>query len=72
MAEGEPKARETLRYLGYTFGVVAVAVVVGLLYFILAPIMELLQLLVWLAGAAFFVFFLIAAVFYLFIDKNKK
>ena len=72
MVEGESKARETLRYLGYTFGVIAVAAVVGLLYIILAPIMELLQLLVWLAGAAFLVIFLIAAVFYLFIDKDKK
>lgn len=70
MIEKESKAKETFRYLGYTFGVVAVAVVVGLLYIILAPIMELLQLLVWLAGAAFFVIILLASVYYLFLKEK--
>ena len=72
MNQDESKARETLRYLGYSLGAVAAMIVAGLLYLLLAPIMEILQLLAWIAGAAFFAFFCIAAIFYLFIDKNRK
>ena len=70
--EEESKARETLRYLGYTFGVVGGMILVGLLYVILAPLMELIMVLVFIAGILGFLIFLIAAVFYLFIDKNRK
>lgn len=67
----ESKFRENLRYLGYTIGVVAGIVVVSLLYWLLAPIMDIIMLIILLAGAAFFVLILIASIFYLFIAKEK-
>ncbi len=70
--EKESKARETMRYLGYSLGAVVVLAVTGILYWILAPIMEFLQLIIWLGSAAFFVFLCIAAVFYLFLDPDRK
>ena len=70
--EKESKTRETLRYLGYTFGVVGGMILAGLLYLILAPLMELIMVLAWIAGILLFVFFIIASIFYLFIDKNRK
>ena len=70
--EEESKAKETLRSLGYTFGVVGGMILVGLLYAILAPLMDLIMVIVWIAGILGFLIFLIAAVFYLFIDKNRK
>ena len=70
--EEESKARETFRYLGYAFGVVGGMILVGLLYAILAPLMELIMVLAWIAVILGALVFLIAAVFYLFIDKNRK
>ena len=70
--EEESKARETLRYLGYTFGVVGGMILVGFLYMILAPLMDLIMVLVFIVGILFFIMVAIAAVFYLFIDKNRK
>jgi hypothetical protein len=71
MAE-ESKTRETLRYLGYTFGVVGGMILVGLLYLILAPFMNIIMLLTIIAGIVFFIVLALAAIFYLFIDRNKK
>ena len=68
--EGESKTRETLRYLGYTFGVIGGMILVGLLYLILAPLMELIMVLAWICGIIFFIAFLIASVYYLFIKKK--
>ena len=70
--EEESKAKETLRYLGYTFGVVGGMILIGLLYVILAPIMELIMVLAWIVGILLFVVIIIASIFYLFIDKNRK
>lgn len=70
--EEESKARETLRYLGYTFGVVGGMILVGLLYVILAPLMDLIMVLIFIAGIIVFLMVAVAAVFYLFIDKNRK
>ncbi len=72
MNKEESKARETLRYLGYTFGVVGGMILIGLLYMVLAPLMDLIMVLVFIAGILFFIIVAIAAVFYLFIDKNRK
>ena len=70
--ENESKARETLRYLGYTFGVIGGMILVGLLYMILAPLMDLIMVLAFIAGIIIFLAVAVAAVFYLFIDKNRK
>ena len=72
MNKEESKARETLRYLGYTFGVVGGMILVGLLYVILVPLMDLIMVLVFIAGIIVFLMVAVAAVFYLFIDKNRK
>ena len=68
--EKEPKARETLRYLGYTFGVVGGMILIGLLYLILAPLMDLIMVLAWIAGIIFFIVLAIASVYYLFIREK--
>ena len=72
MNNEESKARETLRYLGYTFGVVGGMILVGLLYIILAPLMDLIMVLAFIAGIIIFLMVAIASIFYLFIDKNRK
>lgn len=68
----ESKAHETARYLGYTLGVVAAGAVALALYVLLAPILELVMLLAIIAGGAFFAILCVAAVFYLFIAKDRK
>ena len=68
--EEESKARETLRYLGYTFGVVGGMILVGLIYIILAPLMDLIMVLAWICGIVFFIVLAIASVYYLFIKKK--
>ena len=72
MNKEESKAKETLRYLGYTFGVVGGMILVGLLYVILAPLMDLIMVLAFIGGIIVFLMVAVAAVFYLFIDKNRK
>ena len=72
MNKEESKAKETLRYLGYTFGVVGGMILVGLLYMILAPLMDLIMVLAFIGGIIVFLMVAVAAVFYLFIDKNRK
>ena len=68
----ESKARETLRYLRYTFGVVGGMILIGLLYVILAPLMDLIMVLALIGGALLFIIIIIASIFYLFLDKNRK
>ena len=72
MNKEESKAKETLRYLGYTFGVVGGMILVGLLYMILAPLMDLIMVLAFIGGIIVCLMVAVAAVFYLFIDKNRK
>lgn len=67
----ESKTRETLRYLGYTFGAVGGIIFIGLLYLFLAPLMELIIVLAFIAGIIFFILMAIASVYYLFIKKEK-
>jgi len=71
MNKEESKARETLRYLGYTFGVVGGMILLGLLYLILAPLMDLIMVIIWIAGIIFFIMMAIAAIYYLFIADDK-
>jgi len=66
----ESKIRENTRNLGYTLGIIAVAVIIGLLYILLAPILDLIIVIVLLAGIALTVLILIASVYYLFIEKK--
>ena len=69
--EKESKARETLRYLGYTFGVVGGMILAGLLYLVLAPLMDIIMVLAWIGGILFFIVMAIASIYYLFIARKE-
>ena len=68
----ESKAKEALRYLGYTLAIIGGIILIGLLYLFLEPLMELIRILEIIAGIFMFILVAIVAVYYLFIDKNRK
>ena len=71
MIEEESKIPENLRYLGWTLGVFGGMILVGLLYLILAPLLDIIMLIISIGAIVFFIMFVIAAVFYLFIAKKE-
>jgi len=68
----ESKLNENLRYVGYTIPIVGGAILLGLLYLFLEPIIAFLWSIIFIIGIICVVLILLAGMIYLAFYRNKE